>query len=398
MAKILIGADICPIGGNRPYFERGDAEALFGDLLPRFREADLVVANLECPFVEQSSPIRKTGPVFGAPASCAEALRRAGIGLLTLANNHILDHGAAGLRQTLEVCHGAGIATVGAGENLTEASRPYVWNGARLRVAFLAVAEHEFSIAGPNAPGANPLDLISLVRTLREQASQWDHWIVLYHGAAEFQPVTPRVQRLCRFLIELGATAVLVQHPHALGGWEPYQHGYIVYGQGALVMDEEIYRDKPGFHEGFLVQLELGAERRAEMACIPFRQSQPAPGARLLNPAEAAAWRHRMEQRNLCVSDPAFVEAEWLRFCEAERHDALSCVLGHNRLLRWLNRHGALERWLHGPKALLATRNMVLCESHREMLGTLWDSSGRSAAADRGISIGSVHEVRTPGR
>jgi poly-gamma-glutamate synthesis protein (capsule biosynthesis protein) len=373
MAKIVIGADICPIGDNRPYFERGDAEALFGNLLPRFQEADLVVANLECPFIERPSPIRKTGPVFGAPGSCAEALRRAGIVLLTLANNHILDHGAAGLCYTMQVCRQAEIATVGAGENLTEASRPYVWNGAGLRVAFLAVAEHEFSIAGPDAPGANPLDLIRLVRTLREQASQWDHWIVLYHGAAEFQPVTPRVQRLCRFLIELGATAVLVQHPHALGGWERYQHGYIVYGQGALVMDEEIYRDKPGFHEGFLVQLDLEPGGRAQMECIPFRQSKPVPGARLLAAAEADAWRQRMEQRNRCVSDPAFVETEWLRFCEEQRHDALSTVLGHGPILTRLNRRGWVERFWVGERRLRGVRNMVLCETHRELLQTVFD-------------------------
>ena len=373
MVRVLIGADICPIGDNRSYFERGDADALFGDLLPRFREADLVVANLECPLIERPSPIRKTGPVFGAPASCIEALRRAGIGLLTLANNHVLDHGAAGLRHTLEVCRRAGIATVGAGENLGEAARPFVWNGAGLRVAFLAMAEHEFSIAGADAPGANPLDLISLVRTLREQASQWDHWIVLYHGAAEFQPVTPRVQRLCRFLIELGATAVLVQHPHTLGGWEPYQHGYIVYGQGALVMDEEIYRDKPGFHEGFLVQLDLEPAGRAQMECIPFRQSKPVPGARLLAAAEADAWRQRMEQRNRCVSDPAFVEAEWLRFCEEQRHDALSTVLGQGPILTRLNRTGWVERLWVGERRLRGVRNMVLCETHRELLQTVFD-------------------------
>ncbi len=88
MATLLIGADVSPIGGNLPYFERGNAEALFHDLLPLFRAADLTVANLECPLIERESPICKTGPVFGAPGACVEALQKAGIGLLSLANNH----------------------------------------------------------------------------------------------------------------------------------------------------------------------------------------------------------------------------------------------------------------------------------------------------------------------
>ncbi len=373
MASLVIAADVCPIGVNRPFFASGDVETLFHDLLPQFEAADLVVANLECPLIERPSPIRKTGPVFDAPTVCAATLRRAGIDLLALANNHILDHGVAGLLSTLQACRNAGIATVGAGENLAEASQPYVCELRGLRVAILAMAEREFSIAGPRAPGTNPVDLISLVRTVRDQGGAWDHWIVLYHGAAEFQPVTPRVQRFCRFLVELGASAVIVQHPHALGGWEQYRHGYIVYGQGALLMDEEIYRDKPGFHEGFLVRLELGAERQVAMECVPFRQSKPPPGAHLLGAAETAARRERMERRNAQVADPAFVEAEWLQFCQAARHDALSNVLGHGRLLSRLNRKGWLERYWIGEKRLRSVRNMVLCETHRELLQTVFD-------------------------
>lgn len=373
MMRLVIGGDLCPIGANRTYFEQGDAEALFHDLLPLFWEADLVVANLECPFIERASPIRKTGPVFGAPGSCVSALKKAGIGLLCLANNHVMDHGAAGLRCTREVCRQAGIATVGAGENLKGAGQPFVWEGNGLRVAILGVAEREFSIAGEDQPGASPADLIEIMRLVRAQAASWDHWIVLYHGAAEFQPVTPRVQQFCRFLIELGATAVVVQHPHKLGGWERYLHGFIVYGQGALVMDEPIYRHREGFHEGFLVGLELEPSHSARMSCVPFRQSKPPPGARRLAPEEMVAWQQRMEQRNHQVSDPGFVQAEWLQFCEAARHDALSTVLGCGRWLSWLNRTGWIERFWVGEKRLRGVRNMVLCETHREMLQTVFD-------------------------
>ena len=372
MATVLIGADLCPIGANREYFEQGNAEALFGDLLPEITAADLMTANLECPLIRKPSPIRKTGPVFGANPKCIEAVRAAGIRVLCLANNHILDHGADGLRSTLEACHQAGIATVGAGRNARAASQPLVMDLKGLKVALLAFAEHEFSIAGPSSPGASPLDWITLVRIVREQAAGWDHWIVLYHGAVEFQPVTPRVQRLCRFLMDLGATAVVVQHPHTLGGWERYRHGYIVYGQGALVMDEPIYRDNAGFHEGFLVKLHLQSQRQVDMECVPFCQSKPPPGVRLLGPVEAASWQERMQLRSIQVSDPSFVESEWLRFCAAIRHNALSTVLGHGRFLSWLNRKGWVERFLVGEKRMRGMRNMVVCETHREVLETVF--------------------------
>lgn len=102
---------------------RGDAFQRFVALLA---SAYLVVANLECQLIERSSPIRKTGPILGVPPSCAEALQKAGVGLLTLANNHLLDHGEAGLRHTMAVCRQTGIATVGAGANLQEGVCPWV--------------------------------------------------------------------------------------------------------------------------------------------------------------------------------------------------------------------------------------------------------------------------------
>ena len=52
---------------------------------------------------------------------------------------------------------------------------------------------------------------------------------------------SPRLKDTCHFLIEMGANAVVVQHPHSFGGYESYRGGHIVYGQGALVMDEALY-------------------------------------------------------------------------------------------------------------------------------------------------------------
>ena len=124
MAKILIGGDICPIGGNAALFRSGDAEGLFQDLLDEFRAADLVVANLECPLIDRPTPISKTGPVFGEPSAAINGIRAAGVHVLCLANNHIFDHGPQGLANTLTVCARAG--QEGPGGRV----RREVWGGA----------------------------------------------------------------------------------------------------------------------------------------------------------------------------------------------------------------------------------------------------------------------------
>lgn len=373
MATVVIGADICPIGFNIPYFENADAQKLFDDLTPELQRASLAIANLECPLIEKSAPITKTGPNFGVAPAAIDAIKKGGISLLTLANNHIMDHGPLGLQTTLRTCAKAGIDTVGAGENLAAARRILVRKVGNLRIGILAVAEHEFSVATDNSPGANPIDIIDFVRNVTENRSSFDYLIVLLHGSHEFHAPTPRIQNTCRFMIEMGANAVIVQHPHCLGGYENYRGGHIVYGQGALLMDEAIYRDLKSFHEGFLVKLSIADDLTSSMDLIPFVQSDPAPGARRMPPEREREFRRALWKRSEAIKDKAFVEEEWIRFCQERKHGYLSALLGHNRILRKFNKHGLITKFFHGKRPLLGTRNIVNCETHREAIQTIFN-------------------------
>jgi len=377
MVSVLIGADICPIEGNLPYFIAGDANSLFNDLLVEFEQSDLVIANLECPLIERASPIPKTGPTFGEPSACINGIREAGIDVLNLANNHVMDHGAAGLKNTLKVCARAGIATVGAGQNLAEARQILVRRIGTLRIGILAVAEHEFSIASNGSCGANPLDLIDFVRNVTNNRRDFDYLLVLLHGAAEFHVPTPRIRDTCRFMVEMGAKAVIVQHPHCLGGYEEYKGGHIVYGQGALIMDEAIYRDLKSFHEGFLVKLSIAEDSSSMMDIVPYLQSDPVPGARRMEEEIERHFRQSLCERSGAVQDDRYVSDQWLKFCEDRKHAYLSAVLGHNRVLRKLNGHGLLEQFFYSKRALLGVRNLVCCETHREALETIFNHSMR---------------------
>ena len=151
MATVLIGADICPIGDNVPLLRAGDKQGLYNDLLEELQSADLRMANLECPLIRNPSPIRKTGPTFGADPECLRGVKAGGFDLLCLANNHILDHGEAGLRSTLDVCASAGVETVGAGENLGAARRMWIRTVAGVRASSCTAATGRSSPGAPSA-------------------------------------------------------------------------------------------------------------------------------------------------------------------------------------------------------------------------------------------------------
>ncbi|MBK1654993.1 CapA family protein [Allochromatium vinosum] len=372
MTALLIGGDLCPMGRNEALFRESRAEAVFNDLLPEFQQADLAVVNLECPLIKHRSPIQKDGVALGASVECVQGIKAAGIGLVNLANNHILDHGEAGLRSTLAALDDAGIEYFGGGGNLEEAGRVAFHQVGQFRIGFLGVAEHEFTIAGRASCGANPLDVIECVRTLRRNRQECDFLIVLVHGGREhYRYPTPRLRQVCRFLVEEGASAVICQHSHCVGCYELHQKAPIVYGQGNLLFDASAAKPA-AWREGLLVKLMLEETGTCRAEWIPFSQSLEAPGVRRMPPGEAEALLAGFEARSREIATEGFVERKWLEYCRKEKYLYASRIRGHNRLLRVLNRKLRFSDWLYSRTTKLILRNVVECETHREALETLW--------------------------
>ena len=73
LIRLLIAGDTCPVGRNQDLFEAGDAHALLNDLRPMWEQADLRIANLECPLIERESPTEKVGPNLGLRAAAPTA-------------------------------------------------------------------------------------------------------------------------------------------------------------------------------------------------------------------------------------------------------------------------------------------------------------------------------------
>jgi poly-gamma-glutamate synthesis protein (capsule biosynthesis protein) len=372
MINIVIGGDVCPIRRNLPYFRKGDVKSIFYDLCEEFDKAELSIVNLECPMINESTPIMKTGPVFGIPSDCINGLTQVKIDMVNLANNHIMDHGPTGLNNTIRVCRSAGISTVGAGENLESARQIVIKKFGRIRIGILAIAEHEFSIATDNSCGANPLDLADYVRNVKNRRGDFDYLVVLFHGGNEHYPYpSPRLKDTCHFLVEMGANTVVVQHTHCPGCYEEYQGAHIVYGQGNLIFDAP-NQDK-SFHEGFLVKLSIAENLNSTMEIVPYFQSNSQIGTRKMGDDAEQLFRRSLEKRSIAIKDYAFVQSQWIKFCENKKNTYLSMVLGHNRIFRKLNSHGLLVKYFYTKMSLTQLKNIVSCEAHREVLETIFN-------------------------
>ena len=369
MIDVLIGGDVCPVGRNEELFRKGDAEAIFNDLLVEFKQADLSIVNLECPFIEKPLPIIKSGPVLDVDDECIRGLKAASIKVLNLANNHILDHGARGLLNTMHVCDEIGITTFGAGKDLQEARRIVVFDIKGCRIGLSGLAEHEFSSATQDKCGASPLDIMDFIRNVKERKNDFDYLIVFLHGGNEGYPYpSPRLMNICRFMAETGANAVICQHTHCPGCYENYNGSHIVYGQGNLIFD---FGDRgKAWNEGFLVELQIGEDFSSSMRLIPYRQAGDRAGAGRMGPDDENLLLSEIDERSKAILKPGFVEETWLKYCHKNRFSFQNALMMPFRIQRFLNRRGWLINLLYSRKYMLRFLNLIRCEAHRDAIIT----------------------------
>jgi len=234
--------------------ERGPG-SVWGNILPDLWSADLLCVNLECALTTSAEPWldgkRKTF-YFRAHPRAAEALHIAGVDLVSLANNHVLDFREAGLHETLATLDAAGIAHVGAGRDLAAAARPGRIDADGLRVGVVAFADHPDEwAAGLGSAGINhvriPADddhLADLRRSLAVAREGADLVVLSLHwGPNMRERPSPEFRRFARAAIESGADVVWGHSAHVVQGVEFHQGRPILYDTGELVDDYAVDAD-----------------------------------------------------------------------------------------------------------------------------------------------------------
>lgn len=237
MAQITAVGDISFMGGNAD----NPSLDVFESVIPIFNESDLVIANLENPLVNAGCPV--TGKcVLRGNTGWAVTMKNAGINVVSLANNHIMDHGVVGLDSTMNALEKANIAHVGAGPDIEHACRPLIKHLNGYRMAFLArtaVIVDSPSYAGASIPGVAFLDMNELLRKVIECRNMADIEIVLIHwGLENYEYPTPLQRNQAKALIEAGANLIIGHHPHVLQGYERFGKGLVAYSLGNFLFQE----------------------------------------------------------------------------------------------------------------------------------------------------------------
>ena len=217
-----------------------------GPISSALRTADVAVVNLESALTsggarvakELEDPSRRYW--FRSPPSALGVLQRSGVDVVSLANNHGADYGAAGLGDSLRADGNSPIAVIGVGRGPTQAFRPYTTSVNGVEVAVLAAdaspLESNAAIwdAEPGrfglAAAREPARLLAAVRAANARS---DVVAVYLHWGAEGRGCpTAGQRRLARSLAAAGADVIVGAHAHVLLGAGMLDNTYVSYGLG----------------------------------------------------------------------------------------------------------------------------------------------------------------------
>lgn len=347
-------------------------EIIFGDLLPEIADSDISFVNLEAPLCLDGARIQKNGPHLRAHPDCVEALSKARFDVVGLANNHIMDFGCEGLRETIAACEQADIPYVGAGSNISEARKPLVLERNGVKVAIIAAAEYEFGIATETKAGSAHIDPIDLLEAMDQARNEADLMIVTIHGGNEYHPLPrPGLRKLCRFLVNRGAHAVICHHPHVAGAYEVFQGRPIIYSLGNLIFDHS--KPPPGWDTGYVARLTYtgGEDFFCGFELIPYRQAVALGGAQRLSGREKMKFLSELDGYRRIVEDDTLSNAAWEEYVTTKRDYVIMqqyfpfVVRGLGRLSRLISSD---KIFLSTEKTRMSKLNMLRCESHLEML------------------------------
>lgn len=247
---------------DRPHPER--AFTASGALL---RQLELVFGNCEGAYTDNPVYPPSVGWRVVAPYANGADLQKAGFHVMSVANNHSVDGGHAGLLDTLKLLQGQGIQTIGAGSNLSQALAPAILerNGAKIgfigfasvypsgyearaeRPGLAAMKVHYWidtsygldSGVPPNVRSIVYPEDAALMQSLIADLRKKVDIVVVSHHWGQYRPayLTEYERSLARAAIDAGADIVLGHHHHFLRGIEVYRDKPVFYGLGHFVFD-----------------------------------------------------------------------------------------------------------------------------------------------------------------
>jgi poly-gamma-glutamate synthesis protein (capsule biosynthesis protein) len=232
----LLGADrqhTLGIGVGSTFFKEKDnpPKLLYPGKNP---DQSILFGNLEAPIINE---INENMPrrAFSGSFCAVEWLSKNNFDIVSVANNHILEHGSAGFESTITSLKSAhlnpvGIADVETGSNVITLEKEDIC------VGFAAFNDVHDIVPNNSYAELNDTNINKAINSLKKQ--DVDIICLSFHWGNEYMHIPSWEQvQLARKTIDAGADIVIGHHPHVVQPIEEYKHGIIIYSLGNFLFD-----------------------------------------------------------------------------------------------------------------------------------------------------------------
>jgi poly-gamma-glutamate synthesis protein (capsule biosynthesis protein) len=273
--SVLLLGDTGPGDAAEPTLQAQGYDFPYRATIDLVRGADLAVLNLEMPITDRGSPpTLYKDYIYRARPQAAAGLAWAGIDVVALANNHVIDYGDVGLADTLTALRRQGMVPLGAGLDEAEARRGVIATLGDVRVGLLAFCQRQplwemwvdqFARAG--RPGAVALTERALRDDIARLRPQVDVLVVMLHIGYNYRPPADTTIAWSKRAIELGADLVVNHHPHV-------SHPLMMHRGRPIALSVGNYAfgtpGRPGLNEGLMVFAEIEGHRLERIEIVPL--------------------------------------------------------------------------------------------------------------------------------
>lgn len=244
----------------------------FGNVLTR---ADEVFANLECPVTDQNGETQspKSNLIFCAPPEASVTLRRAGISVVSTANNHAFDYGYKGLCETIKFLNRDIIRFTGTVVDSGAKFIPVIIERDSIKIGILAYTQTVNMIRGTRSGLISVFDSARAKCEIDSLRPKVDFVLVSYHGGDEYKDVPGEyTRREMELLAEFGADIVIGHHPHVPQGIRKYHDCMIFNSLGNAVFNQpQRYWTQRSFAILIGFTKRNGKKEISSIELIPFR-------------------------------------------------------------------------------------------------------------------------------
>nr|WP_317333185.1 CapA family protein [uncultured Romboutsia sp.] len=259
------------------------------------KEADLSIANLETTLAGDSIPY-SSYPTFNTPDTLADALKNAGVDIVSTINNHSFDKGDLGVERTLDVLKSKQLDTIGTISNV--GYKNYLIkeiNGISLGITSFSYGEirentkflNGIKVSDKSKDKLNVFDksdvnnAFNTINNTLKNISHTDIQILIIHWGDEYKRTPNQFQYdLAQKLSDSGVDIIIGSHPHVvqpveiIKSTDENHETLVIYSLGNFISNQrKELLGTPFTEDGLMVNIEITKNNDktfvSKVNCIP---------------------------------------------------------------------------------------------------------------------------------